>query len=264
MSTSHILSQSSTEVSAPAASRPGRGRRAAVALTALLACALPTSFAVSITAMLVTGAESDHRFHQLTGQGLLLAALWLGALVPLVRAGWRGDRPSTAAGYRHLAVIGVGLVASAISAGGGARSLMVIVTLTGALVWAALPLRPRLRARVSLDPVLTPLALAVAAALVPYAVDQLQQQLATTMGYHSENPHLFDMAWVSLVLTVLAVLGAIVPRVRGLFAWVGGGCVLIGSAGLVLGESAVWSLAVLALGVAALVAPRLGLSRNRV
>ena len=72
------------------------------------------------------------------------------------------------------------LTGAAVSAGGGARSLMVIVTLTGALVWAALPLRPRLRARVSLDPVLTPLALVLAAVLVPYAVDQLQQQIATT------------------------------------------------------------------------------------
>ena len=106
-------------------------------------------------------------------------------------------------------------------------------------------------------------ALVVAAVLVPYAVDQLQAQIATTAGYHSQNPHLFDMAWVTLVLTVLAVLGAVVPRVRGLFAWVGGGCVLIGSAGLLLGESVSWSAAVLGLGVLALALPRLGLSRNR-
>ncbi|MFW5470304.1 hypothetical protein ACOCJ4_09685 [Knoellia sp. CPCC 206435] len=152
MTTTSLPSSPSTETSTPEVSRPGRGRRAAVALTGLLACALPTSFAVSITAMLVTGTEADHRFHQLTGQGLLLVALWFGALLPMLRAGWRGERPSTAAGYRHLAFVGVGLVASAVSAGGGARSLMVIVTLTGALVWAALPQRPRLRARVSLDP----------------------------------------------------------------------------------------------------------------
>jgi len=263
MTTTQLPSTSSAETAAVPVSRPGRGRRAAVGLTALLASALPTSFAVTITGMLVTGTEADHRFHQLTGQGLLLVALWLGALVPLVRAGWRGVRPSTAAGYRHLALVGAGVVAAAVSAGGGARSLLVIVAGTGALLWAALPLRPRLRARVSIDPLLTPLALAVAALLVPYAVDQLQQQLATTAGYHAENPHLFDMAWVSVVLTVLALAGALVPSVRGLFVWVGGGCVLMGGAGLALGESVTFSSAALALGVAALVAPRLGLSRNR-
>lgn len=263
MTTSPALVHSSIDTGTAPVSRPGRGRRAAVALTALLACALPTSFAVTISWMLVTGSDSDHRFHQVTGQGLLLAALWLGALVPLVRAGWRGVRPSTAAGYRHLAFVGAGVVAAAVSAGGGARSLLAIVAGTGALLWAALPLRPRLRARVSIDPVLTPLALAVAALLVPYAVDQLQQQLATTTGLHAENPHLFDMAWVALVLTVLALAGALVPSVRGLFAWVGGGCVLLGGAGLALGEPFVFSVAALVLGVAALVAPRLGLSRNR-
>ncbi|GGB89970.1 hypothetical protein N798_03735 [Knoellia flava TL1] len=263
MTTTQLLSTSSAETAAVQVSRPGRGRRAAVGLTALLACALPTSFAVSITGMLVTGAEADHRFHQLTGQGLLLAALWFGGLVPLIRAGWRGVRPTATAGYLHLAFVGSGLVAAAVSAGGGARSLLAIVAGTGALLWAALPLRPRLRARVSLDPVLTPLALAVAALLVPFAVDQLQLQLATTTGYHAENPHLFDMAWVAVVLTVLALAGAVVPTVRGLFVWVGGGCALIGGAGLLLGESWVFSSAALVLGLAALVAPRLGLSRNR-
>ncbi|MDT0212559.1 hypothetical protein Q9R29_01555 [Rothia sp. ARF10] len=263
MTTTQLLSTSSAETAAVQVSRPGRGRRAAVGLTALLACALPTSFAVTISWMLVTGSDSDHRFHQLTGQGLLLVALWLGGVLPLVRAGWRGVRPSTAAGYRHLAFVGAGAVAAVVSGGGGARFLLAIVAGTGALLWAVLPLRPRLRTRVSIDPLLTPLALGISALLVPYAVDQLQQQLATTTGLHAENPHLFDMAWVTLVLTVLALAGAVVPSVRGLFTWVGGGCVLIGGAGLVLGEPVVFSSAALVLGVAALVAPRLGLSRNR-
>jgi hypothetical protein len=263
MTTSHTLRPSPTEVSPVEPSRPGRGRRTAVAVAALLSCAVPTVFAVSITAMLVTGTETDHRFHQLTGQGLVLLALWLGALVPLVVAGWRGERPSSATAYRHLAVVLVGSVLAVFSPGGGAPALLAVVAVTGALLWAALPLRPRLRAHVSLDPVLAPLALATAAVLVPYAVDQLQAQVATTTGYHAENPHLFDMAWVAGILTVLALVGAAVPRARGLFAWVGGSCSVIGAAGLALGEPVAWSAAVLVLGLLALAVPRLAVSRNR-
>ena len=144
----------STEAST-GASRPSARRRAAVAVAAFLACAIPVTFTVTITAMLVTGTDADHRFHQLTGQGLVLTALWLGALLPLVRAGWRGRRPSTAAGYRHLALVGAGIAASAVAAGGGARALLAVATVTGAILWAALPLRPRLRGTVAVDPVLT-------------------------------------------------------------------------------------------------------------
>jgi len=95
-------------------------RRTCLAATAFLTCALPLVFTVNITRMLVTGVESDHQFHQATGQGLVLFVLWLGALVPLIRAGWRGDRPSVAAGYRHLAFVVVGAVCAALAPGGGA------------------------------------------------------------------------------------------------------------------------------------------------
>jgi hypothetical protein len=37
-------------------------------------------FAVNLSRMLLTGELSDHRFHQLTGQGLVLVAVWLGGL----------------------------------------------------------------------------------------------------------------------------------------------------------------------------------------
>ena len=185
----------STEAST-GASRPSARRRAAVAVAAFLACAIPVTFTVTITAMLVTGTDADHRFHQLTGQGLVLTALWLGALLPLVRAGWRGRRPSTAAGYRHLALVGAGIAASAVAAGR----------------WrASAPRRRRGDRRASCGrpcpsgrgcaapspsiPVLPPLALLVGAVLMPYAVDQLALQNAATTGYHSHNPHLFDMAW---------------------------------------------------------------------
>ncbi|WP_345203838.1 hypothetical protein [Fodinibacter luteus] len=218
---------------------------------------------MTITAMLLTGADADHRFHQLTGQGLILTILWLGAVLPLARAGWRGRRPSTAAGYRHLAFMGTGLAASAVAGGGGARVLLAVITVTGALLWAALPLRPRLRGTVCVDPVLTPLALIIGAVLMPYAVDQLALQNAATTGYHSQNPHLFDMAWVVTTLTVLALLGATVRQARGLFGWVAGACSVIGAAGLATGESPVWSGTVLALGAVSFLAPRLAQSRNR-
>jgi hypothetical protein len=74
----------------PAPTRPGRARRTALAAAGFLACALPVVFTVNISRMLVVGELSDHRFHQLTGQGLLLFVLWLGGLVPLLRAGWSG------------------------------------------------------------------------------------------------------------------------------------------------------------------------------
>ena len=147
-----------------------------------------------------------------------------------------------------------GLAASAVAAGGGARVLLAVIAVTGALLWAALPLRPRLRGTFSVDPVLTPLALLLGAVLMPYAVDQLALQNAATTGYHSQNPHLFDMAWMVTTITALALLGAVVREARGLFGWVAGTCTVIGAAGLATGESTVWSAAVLALG--AVVLPR--------
>jgi hypothetical protein len=252
----------SIEVSS-GASRPSALRRVAVAAAALVSCALPVTFTVTISAMLVTGADVDHRFHQLTGKGLVLLALWLGSVLPLIRAGWRGRRPSTPVGYRHLAFIGAGVVTSAIAAGGGARVLVAVVAVTGALLWAAIPLRPRLGGTISVDPVLTPLALLVGAVLMPYAADQLAMQNAAVTGYHSQNPHLFDMAWMVTTLTAMAVLGAVVREARSLFGWVAGACTVIGAAGLATGESTVWCLAVLVLGAVSFVAPRLGQSRNR-
>ena len=252
----------STEVST-GTSRPRARRRVAVAAAAFVSCALPITFTVTITAMLVTGADVDHRFHQLTGKGLVLLALWLGSVLPLVHAGWRGRRPSTAAGYRHLAFIGAGVITSAIAAVGGSRALVAVVAVTGALLWAAIPFRPRLRGTISVDPVLTPLALLVGAVLMPYAVDQLALQNAALTGYHSQNPHLFDMAWMVTTLTALAVLGAVIREARSLFGWVSGACTVIGAAGLATGEATVWSLAVLALGALSFAAPRLGQLRNR-
>ena len=115
--------------------------------------------------------------------------------------------------------------------------------ITGGLLWLAMPLRPQLRGRVRIDPFLAPLALALAAFLTPYALDQLALQNLATTGHHSQNPHLFDMAWLSVTLIVLAVLAALLPAARSLVAWVAVSCLGFGVAGLAFGEGTTWSLA---------------------
>ena len=127
--------------------KPSRLRRTAVGVTAFLACALPAVFTVNITRMLLTGIEPDHRFHQATGQGLILFALWLGALLPLVRAGWSGADPSTATGSCTSRSLAPASLCAALAPGGGAPFLVGVIVVTGALLWLAMPLRPRLRVR---------------------------------------------------------------------------------------------------------------------
>lgn len=248
MNTHTLMSTAPSSLDAEQPSRPGPARRAAIAVSGFLTCALPVVFGVNITRMLLTGVESDHRFHQATGQGLLLVALWLGAVVPLVVAGWQGRRPSTRAGLQHLAFVGVGIVCAALATGGGAPSLMAVIAVPGLLLWLALPVRPRLTGQARIDPVVMPFALAVTAFLTPYAIDQLQLQNATTGGYHAQNPHLFDMAWLTAILMVLALLAAILPAARALVGWVAGCGLGLGLAGLAFGEGTTWSLAALAFG----------------
>lgn len=235
------------DLSAPVR-RPGLGRRIAFAVTGLLTLALPVAWTVNISRMLLTGVEPAHRFHQATGQGLLLLAVWLGALLPLLLAGWRGQRPSSAAGLRHLAFVVVGASCAVAAPGGGAPSLTVIITITGALLWLALPVRPRLRWPVRIDPVLAPVALAVTAWLSTYAASQVTLQ-NHAVGYHARNPHFFDMAWLVLVLAVLGLAGAGLAGARRLLVWPAVGCVWIGAAGLAFGEAVTWSVVTLAAGV---------------
>ena len=250
--TTHLSTQSPVHptTTGDLATRPGRGRRAARARAGLVASAVPTVFTVTITGMLVTGTDADHRFHQLTGQGLILCALWLLPMLTLLRAGWRGRRPSTAAGLAHLALVVSGAACAVAAQGGGAPMLMVVVGVPGALLWAALPRRPRLRMRFQLDPLLTPVALVASAVLLPYAVDQVALQNAAT-GYHADNPHYFDMAWISITLVVHALLAALFVQARALAAVFAGAMVVLGSAGLALGEGTAWSLSVLACGAGA-------------
>ena len=95
---------------------------------------------------------------------------------------------------------------------------------------------------------------ALAAFLTPYAINQLALQNLATTGLHSENPHLFDMAWTSVTLIVLAVLAALLPAGRSLVAWVAVSCLGFGLAGLAFGEGTTWSLLALAFGVVSAVA----------
>ena len=125
--------------------RPSVGRRVAVGAAAFLSCTLPATFAVSITYQLAAGIEADHRFHQVTGQGLLLCAFWLGGLLPLVRAGWRGVAPSVGASLQSVAVAGTALLVAAFAPGAGGLALAVLCAVSTALLWVALPVRPRLQ-----------------------------------------------------------------------------------------------------------------------
>jgi hypothetical protein len=67
-----LLPTTSPEVASPTARR-----RAAVDVAGLLACVVPVVFTASLGRMLLLGELDEHRFHQLTGQGLLLTLLWL-------------------------------------------------------------------------------------------------------------------------------------------------------------------------------------------
>ncbi|HEU5037332.1 MAG TPA: hypothetical protein VFT70_10020 [Nocardioides sp.] len=227
--------------------RPGAGRRTALAVTGFLACALPTVWTVNITRFLVTGELSEHRYHQLTGQGLLLTTLWLGAVVPLLVAGWMGRRPSPVAGVLHLVFVGTGAACAAAATGGGAPSLMVVIALTGSLLWLALPRRPRLRLPVRIDPLLAPVALVTGALCTPYVLDQISLQHAAT-GHHAQNPHFFDMAWLACILALAAVLAALVPALRRLGVVAGAGFVWTGAMGALLGVDRGWSVAVVVAG----------------
>lgn len=221
-----------TEVVEPVR-RPSRLRRTGLVAAGLLACALPTVFTINITRMLLVGELSEHRFHQLTGQGLVLFALWLGGLVPLIRAGWSGRRPSSLAGWLHVVFMVTGVVCAAAATGGGAPYLVGIIVVTGALVWLALPVRPRLRLPARIDPALAPVAFVAAAVSTPYVLDQIALQNAA-IGHHAQNPHFFDMAWLVTALVGMAMLAALLPGVRRLAAAAGAGLAWTGLMGVVL------------------------------
>jgi len=227
--------------------RPSAIRRTAVGITGLLACLLPTVWTVGVVAELVTGAERDHLFHQFTGQGLLLGALWLGGLLPLLAAGWRGVRPGPMAAALHLSVVAGAVVAAALSPGNGGLVVAGIVLVTGALVWTALPLRPRVVPS-GPDPVLAPLALASAALFVPFVLSEAGLQNAMH-DEHAEFSHNFDMVWIGVALVLAAVAAATVPAARRLALWAMLGIAVVGGTRYAFTPETTWSLLAAGLGV---------------
>ena len=246
-----LIAHQSTVHTTTSTGRPSRARRAVLVAVGVLNCALPVVFTLNITRMLLTGVLPDHRFHQATGQGEILFALWLLPVLALLHAGWHGRRPGTAVGFAHLVLAGSGVVCAAVAPGGGAPFLVGVIVAGGALLWAVLPQRPTLRREVRVDPVLAPIALAGSAVLLPYAVGQLAMQNAARSGFHSLNPHFFDQAWIAVTMSLLALLAALVPAVRSLAGWFASAMVVLGGAGLAFGESTPWSAGVLGLGLAA-------------
>lgn len=232
----------------PAPVRPSAGRRAAVLGTAFLAAVFAVVWGVACALQLATGTEADHRFHQVTGQGLLMCALWLWPVVALARAGWRGERPSTATALLHLSVVGTALLSGALAPQGGGAFVAVWTTVTGVLLWLALPVRPR-PALGGLDLVLAPLALLAAALATPFVLAELDLQRAM-LDEHAEMAHNFDMAWVVLTVVAMTAVAATSAAARRLAVPAGAGLAFIGAARWVLTAEVTWSVLAVLLGLA--------------
>jgi hypothetical protein len=233
---------------APASPRPGWGRRTAVAVTGSLACLAPTVWFVAIVVQLATGTEADHRFHQVTGQGLLLCALWLAGLLPMVRAGWRGVAPSAAVVAQAGLFAGAGLAMGLLAPGAGALPVAIATVITTTLLWAALPVRPSLRGLLGhLDPVLAPVVLLTAALVTPFVAGEVELQ-NTSGDEHAHMAHYFDMAWLAVALVLVGALAAVAPEARRRALWTTGGLVVIGAARTAFTGEVTWSLLAMALG----------------
>jgi hypothetical protein len=235
-------------LSTPAVGRPSWARRTAVGATGLLACLAPAVWFAGVVFELATGTEADHRFHQVTGQGLLLCVLWLSGLVPMVRAGWRGTAPSAVTAVQAGLMAGSGLAVGLLAPGAGGLPVGCYVVVSTLLLWAALPARPRLRGlRRSLDPVLAPVVLLAAALVTPFVVGEVELQ-NTSGDEHAHMAHYFDMAWVSVALVLVGALAALVPAARRRVLWLTGGLVLIGAARIAFTPNLTWSLLAVTLG----------------
>jgi hypothetical protein len=230
-------------------SRPTAARRAVVAATGLLACLAPTVWGIAVIGMLATGTEADHRFHQVTGQGLLLCALWLAGLVPLLGAGWRGRPPSAVAVLQAGAVPVSALAVGVFAPGAGALPVACYAVVSTALLWAALPARPRLRPLAgALDPVLAPFTLLAAALLTPFVIGEVELQ-NTSGDEHAHMAHYFDMAWLSVALVLVALVATVLPAARRQALWTTCGLVLVGAARIAFTPNLTWSLLAIVLGV---------------
>lgn len=256
MSTSTSTSSPSAGAVADARrTRPSALRRTGLAVAAVVASFPPTVWGVGTVVQMVTGQERDHLFHQLIGQGLLLSALWLAAVLPLAVAGWRGRRPGTGAGVLSLSVVVSAVVAAALAPGNGGAFVSGFAAVTVGLVWLALPLRPALRSAVGaaarrLDPVLAAVMAPLAVLHVQFAVAESALQRA--MGdEHAAMSHNYDMAWVSIALALSGLAASVVPAARRAALWCALGSVAIGASRLLVTGEVAWSAAVVALGVAA-------------
>jgi hypothetical protein len=246
------LSYDRTVTSHPA--RPSARRRLALAVTGFLALALPLLWGVGALLMLLTGQESEHRFHQLTGQGVLFALLWALGPAALVVAGWRGRRTTEEAGLAHLAFVAASVLTAVAVPTNGAPVLAALVAVTAGLLWWALPERPTLRhALGDPDPVLAPLALLAAALFAPYALHQRHLQL-TRHDEHATMSHYLDMVWLSSAVVAWLLVAAFARSCRRLAVIAGGTMLLIGAAGLLWQHRTTWFLLATALGAATMAA----------
>jgi hypothetical protein len=203
-----------------------RGARIAAAVTLVIAGVLPLVWSIAAVAAFITGEDGgEHRFHDLTGVGVVLGVLWLGAVLGLARD--RGRRPVALA--QLLGIGGAAAVATALA--GEPPVLPVVVLLPGLVLLALRSDRAELR-RLRPSPSLAALAVAAAVPLVPYAAGQAHLQ-SVSHDPHASLEHYFDMAWIALALPITAGVAAL-----GIRGWrFAAGCAAAGAA--IFGTAAV-------------------------
>ena len=169
----------------------------------MVAGALPLVWSIAAVVSFVSGDDSgEHRFHDLTGTGVVLGVLWLGAVLGLARHG--GRRPAALA-----QLLGLGAAAAVATALSGESPILpLVVTLPGLVVLAA-PRSDRVELRrLRPSPALAALAVAAAVPLVPYAAGQGHLQ-SVSHDAHASLEHYFDMAWIALAIPVTAGVTAL-------------------------------------------------------
>jgi hypothetical protein len=215
------MSTETTPIHPPRDALPARrsaGRTLAMALAALLACAIPIVWGISTAVQLATGEEADHRFHQLTGQGLVLSAVWLSGLIPIIAAGWRRRRPDPGVVTQHLCLVAAAAVSGVLAPQGGGLFVAGLALVTSGLLWWALPVPVTLRNPTDRpDPLAAALAPLGSALLIAYAVAELGMQ-RTSGDEHARVAHYFDMSWLALTAALALLVGAALGRQRPMLA----------------------------------------------
>ena len=157
----------------------------------------------------LAGAERDHLFHPVHRPGPA-ARRWLGGLLPLLIAGWRGMRPSPVAAALHLSVVVGGIVAAWHRATADSSSPP---SSWSPAHWSGRRCRCGPSSRAASDPVLAPLALASAALFVPFVLSEAGLQNGMH-DEHAEFSHNFDMVWIGVALVLAAVAAATVQAAQ--------------------------------------------------